>query len=131
MIQQLGQQLAFIKLVKWCHVIKLFKESGGPEARSSTGYVITTATNFGHQTKTSGNPVNQDDSKVTRSMMKDIFPDLLPTGEAYRRKFSAVKRLRKLGKRLHTLASKFGRGVFGLMLDCDPTSTSMAISENM
>lgn len=131
MIQELDQKSAFIKLVTWCHILELFNESGGPEARSSAGYVITTATNFEHQTKTFGNPVNQDDSKVTRSMMKDIFPDLLPTAEGYQRKFAAVKRLRKLGKRLHTLASKFGRGVFGLMLDCDPTSNSMMISENM
>ena len=131
MIRQLDQKLDSIKLVTWCHILALFRESGGPEARSSTGYVVTTAADFEHQTKTFGNPVNQDDSKVTQSMMRDIFPDLLPSAEGYQEKFRAVKRLRKLGKRLHTLASKFGTGIFGLMLDCEPTSNRMMILENM
>lgn len=130
-IRKLDQKSAFIKLVKWCHTLELFKESGGPEARSSTGYVITTSASFEHQTKSFGNPGNQDDSNVARSMMKDIFPDMLPTMEEYQRKLSVIKGMRKLGKRLHILALKFGRGVFGLMLDCSPTSNRMTFSDDM
>lgn len=129
-IQKLDQKSVFIKLVKWCHTLELFKECGGPEARSSTGYVITTSANFEHQTKTVGNPGNQDDSNVARSMMKGIFPDMLPAMEEYQRKLPMIKGMRKLGKRLHILASKFGRGVFGLMLDCS-TSNHMMVSDDM
>ena len=69
--------------------------------RSSTGYAITTSasTSFEHQTKTFGNPGN-----VARSMMKDIFLDMLPTMEDYQRKSSVIKGMRKLGKRLYLLA---------------------------
>lgn len=128
-IRKLDKKSAFIKLVKWCHTLELFKECGGPEARSSTGYVITTSASFEHQTKTVGNPGNQDDSIVARSMMEGIFPDMLPVMEEYQEKLPMIKRMRKLGKRLHILASKFGRGVFGLMLD-DSTSNHMVVSED-
>ena len=96
--------------------------------RSSTGYAITTSasTSFEHQTKTFGNPGN-----VALSMMKDIFLDMLPTTEDYQRKSSVIKGMRRLGKRLYLLASKFGKGVFGLMLDCSPTSNPMMISDEM
>ena len=129
-IRKLDQKSAFIKLVKWCHTLELFKECGGPEARSSTGYVITTSASFEHQTKTVGNPGNQDDSNVARSMMRDIFPDMLPETEEYQRKLPMIKGMRKLGKRLHILDSNFGRGVFGLMLDCS-TSNHMTVSDDM
>lgn len=130
-IRELDQKSVFIKLVKWCHTLELFEKSGGPEAQSSTGYAITTSTSFEHQIKTLGNPANQDDANVARSMMRDIFPETLPTMDDYQRKLSVIKGMRKLGKRLHILTSKFGRGIFALMLDYSPTNNPMIVSDNM
>lgn len=128
-IQKLDQSVTFMQLMKWLHILELFQDCGGPGTQSYTGYVVNTPDNFGNQTKMPGNRRNWEDTQVTRSMLSEVFPDA--TDEMYRQMFPTFKKLRKLGKRLHTLSSKFGKGIFGLMLDCIPDSGSMTISDNM
>lgn len=52
-------------------------------------------------------------------MMKAIYPDLQPGAPGYRTKHNSIKKLRVLGKRLHILAQKFGRGMLGLLSPLD------------
>lgn len=128
-IQELDQSVTFMQLMKWLHILELFQDCGGPGAQSYTGYVVNTPDNFGNLTKMPGNRRNWEDTQVTRSMLLEVFPEA--TDEIYRKMFPTFKKLRKLGKRLHTLSSKFGKGIFGLMLDCIPDSDSMTISDNL
>lgn len=131
MIQNLDQSATFMQLVKWLHIVELFQECGGPETRSYTGYVVNTPDNFGTQMKVPGNRRNWEETQVTLSMMSGVFPDMKCTDERYEKTLRIFKKLRKLGKRLYTLASKFGKAIFVLMLDCIPNSGSMAILDNM
>lgn len=128
-IQELDQSVTFMQLMKWLHILELFQDCGGPGTQSYTGYIVHTPDNFGNQTKMPGNRRNWEDTQITRSMLSEVFPDA--TDEIYRQMFPTFKKLRKLGKRLHTLSSKFGKGIFGLMLNCIPDSGSMTISDNM
>lgn len=131
MIQNLDQSATFMQLVKWLHIVELFQECGGPETRSYTGYIVNTPDNFGTQTKIPGNRRNWEETQVALSMMSGVFPDMKSTDERYEKTLRIFKKLRKLGKRLYTLASKFGKTIFVLMLDCIPNSGSMAILDNM
>ena len=131
MIQKLDQSATFMQLMKWLHIVELFQECGGPETRSYTGYVVNTPANFGTQTKMPGNQRNWEETQVALSMISEVFPDMKSTDELYEKTLHIFKKLRKLGKRLYTLASKFGKAIFVLMLDCIPNSGSMAILDNM
>lgn len=131
LIQKLDQSATFMQLMRWLHIVELFQECGGPETQSYTGYIVNTPDNFRNQTKMPGNRRNWEDTRVSRSMMLEVFPDIKPADYMYRKLLPTFKKLRRLGKRLYTLASRFGKGIFGLMLDCTPNSGSMAILDNM
>ena len=103
-IQKLDQSATFMQLMRWLHIVELFQECGGPEAQSYTGYVVNTPANFGNQSKMPGNRRNWEDTQVTRSMMLEVFPDIKPTDDMYRKMLPTSKNLRRLGKRLYTLA---------------------------
>lgn len=89
--------------------------------------MITTSADFVSQSRNFGNPGHTDDANVSLAMLKEIFPNLSPNAEGYEKKLSAIRKLRKLGKRLNTLTMRFGRGVIGLMLD----SSMVLVSDNM
>ncbi|KAK6826937.1 hypothetical protein RU639_004403 [Aspergillus parasiticus] len=126
-IHELDRRTAIIQLVRWYHILDLFQECGGSETRSTTGYVITTSADFVSRPRNFGNPGHTDDANVSLAMLKEIFPDMRPNAEGYEKKLSAIRKLRKLGKRLNTLTMRFGRGVIGLMLD----SSMVLVSDNM
>ncbi|KAE8144469.1 hypothetical protein BDV25DRAFT_166775 [Aspergillus avenaceus] len=126
-IHELDRRNAIIQLVRRYHILDLFQECGGSETRSTTGYVISTSTDFVSRSRNFGNPGHTDDANVSLAMLKEIFPDLRPNGEGYEKKLTAIKKLRKLGKRLNTLTMRFGRGVIGLMLD----SSMALVSDTM
>lgn len=126
-IHELDRRTAIIQLVRWYHILDLFRECGGSETRSTTGYVITTSADFVSRSRNFGNPGHTDDANVSLAMLKEIFPNLSPNAEGYEKKLSAIRKLRKLGKRLNTLTMRFGRGVIGLMLD----SSMVLVSDNM
>ncbi|KAB8232589.1 uncharacterized protein BDW43DRAFT_311974 [Aspergillus alliaceus] len=131
-ILELDRRLSVTQLTRWYHIIDLFEGCGGPKTRSITGYVVTTTADFQSQKQAFGNPSHKDDANVAQAMMKDIFPDAQPGTEEYKKKSNAIKRIRKLGQRLHILVERFGRGVLGLMLGLDRgDSANMTIPDQV
>ncbi|KAL2861011.1 uncharacterized protein BJX67DRAFT_367487 [Aspergillus lucknowensis] len=117
MILELDEKVAGAQLVQWYHIIALFEACGGPETRSVTRFVNNMPTTFQPQTRGCfGNPANRDDANVAQTMMEEIYPDLQAGTVEYRTKLATFKKIRQLGKRLHLLVEKFGRGVLGLMM---------------
>ncbi|PWY93090.1 hypothetical protein BO94DRAFT_615907 [Aspergillus sclerotioniger CBS 115572] len=116
LIEKLEDSASTIGLMRWYHIWELFRHCGGPNTVSSSGYANITPATFFMGQKYLGNPVHHDDAKISESMMKDIFPDIEPSSEEYKKHMRRIKRLRKLGQRLHALIEKFGKGVLGLLV---------------
>ncbi|KAI9373948.1 hypothetical protein BJX61DRAFT_541308 [Aspergillus egyptiacus] len=122
MILELDEKVASAQLVRWYHIVALFEACGGPETRSMTRFVNDMPTTFQPQRRGDfGNPANKDDAHVAQTMMEEIYSHLQLGTVEYRTKLATFKKLRQLGKRLHLLVERFGRGVLGLMLPfgCD------------
>jgi hypothetical protein len=115
-ILHLDQKSEAAQLVRRYHIVALFVACGGPAVRSITGFVNTTSNNFLQQKRCFGNPVNIEDANVASVMMRELYPDLQVGQPAYEAKLKHIKKLRKLGKRLHMLTENFGRGLLGLMV---------------
>jgi hypothetical protein len=115
-ILHLDQKSKAAQLVRRYHIVALFEACGGPDVCSSTGFVNITSNNFLQQKRSFGNPVNVEDANVASVMMRELYPDLEVGQPAYEAKLKHIKKLRKLGKRLHMLTEKFGRGLLGLMI---------------
>ncbi|KAL2782437.1 hypothetical protein BJX66DRAFT_320732 [Aspergillus keveii] len=116
MILDLDQKSTTAQLVRRYHIVALFKACGGDAVRSITGFVNTTSDNFLQQERSFGNPANIEYANVASVMMREIYPDLEVGQLGYEAKLKRIKKLRKLGKRLHILTEKFGRGLLGLMI---------------
>jgi archaellum biogenesis protein FlaJ (TadC family) len=116
MILDLDQKSTTAQLVRKYHIVALFKACGGDAVRSITGFVNTTSNNFPQQERSFGNPANIEYANVASVMMREIYPDLEVGQLGYEAKLKRIKKLRKLGKRLHILTEKFGCGLLGLMI---------------
>ncbi|KAI1934079.1 hypothetical protein LOZ66_006172 [Ophidiomyces ophidiicola] len=130
-IEKLDQSIVYAHLLRRYHVLELFEECGGPNNGWNNGFVHTTPLDFKQATRKSGNPVNNADSEVTKTIMHKCFPEVQPSTERYAAKYRAMKRIRKLGERLHFMTTKFGRGVLGLLLDGREMHEEIGISDNM
>ncbi|KAL6238408.1 hypothetical protein BDW75DRAFT_237505 [Aspergillus navahoensis] len=117
-ISELDERIAGALLVRWYHIVALFEACGGHQSRSVTGFVNNNPATIQPQRGSFGNPTNKDDASVAQAMMRELYPDLQPGTAEYQTKQINIKKLRKLGKRLHMLVDRFGRGVLGLMLPC-------------
>ncbi|OGM44507.1 hypothetical protein ABOM_006770 [Aspergillus bombycis] len=117
LIERLEQEAGIIQIMSWYHILELFRDCGGHNTVSSTGYVHCTADTFQKPGRIMGNPRNMDEHKVAQTMMAEIFPDLKPDTEDYQSQLKRFNRLRKVGKRLHILTETFGQGILGLILD--------------
>jgi hypothetical protein len=117
LIQKLDQSMIHLQLLRRHHVLELFRESGGPETRSSGGFVMATPQNFDMAHNKPGNPSNSAKAKATAHMMAELFPGIRAESNEYKARYRMVTHLRKLGHRLHVLEKTFGKGILGLMLD--------------
>ncbi|KNG91129.1 hypothetical protein ANOM_000525 [Aspergillus nomiae NRRL 13137] len=117
LIERLEQEAGIIQIMRWYHILEMFRDCGGHETVSSAGYVHYTADTLPKARKTMGNPRNMDEHKVTQALMAEIFPDLKPDTEYYGSQLKRFNRLRRVGKRLHILTDTFGEGILGLILD--------------
>ena len=117
LIERLEQEAGIIQIMRWYHILEMFRDCGGHETVSSAGYVHYTADALPKSRKTMGNPRNMDGHKVTQALMAEVFPDLKPDTEYYGSQLKRFNRLRRVGKRLHILTKTFGEGILGLILD--------------
>ena len=125
-IEHLDQTVAYLGLLKRCHILHLFRDHRSPGQRTNDGFITTSADSMNSATARLGNPLHRAEAESTRAMMREVYPDLQEDTAEGRKRNSFVKRLRKLGQRLDLLVSKFGLGILGLL----PLPGATSITEN-
>ncbi|KAH4042539.1 hypothetical protein HBH49_248420 [Parastagonospora nodorum] len=129
LIAVLGQEISHSQFLRRYHVLRLFMDCGGLE--TSVCEVIMTPANFAGPSNKRGNPVNRSVADVTTKMIAEIFPEIIYQTSEYRAKYRWITDVRRLGKRLHLLETKFGQGVLGLILDQGIAGTDTGITDAM
>jgi hypothetical protein len=123
----LGTEIAWCRLLRMYHILELYETCKGTDCAEKL--IVTTPASFQSRKRKAGNPLHAAEAEITERMTKGIFPDLLPGTDGYNEKKASLKRVRKLGQRLHILVAKFGSGILGLMLNDD--MKGLDISEQM
>ena len=113
-IKRLETKEAHINLLKRCHVHQLYVDNADPLDNPCDNFIVSTITSTA-QRKQTGNPRNAAESKVKKSMVADVYPNIQPGSREYGHKYREISLLRKNGRRLALLVSKFGRGILGLL----------------
>lgn len=125
----LERKLAATQLFRWYHILRLFEDCGGRDALSFSGNWNTTPATYTTAKQGRGNPMHKEDSLVAKAMVHECFPEMTPDSEDFKLKLSFMKRIRKLGKRLHMLTEKFGLGVLGLLFDLNARNDALATAD--
>ena len=127
-IQCLGGKEAYLNLLKKCHIHRLFADNIDPLCNSNDNFIVSTAMSVAGRARGGlGNPRNFAESRITKAMMKDVYPEVHPDSAGYSKKYREIKGLRRSGRRLDLLVSQFGKGILGLLpLAKDDSSTGLA-----
>ena len=124
-IKRLETKEAHINLLKRCHIHQLYVDNADPLVNPCDNFIVSTVTSI-PQRKQTGNPRNAAESKVTKSMVVEAYPNIQPDSRDYGQKYREISLLRKNGRRLALLVSKFGKGILGLLpLAQDESSCGM------
>lgn len=123
----LGTEISWCRLLRMYHILELYETCKGTDCAEKL--IVTTLASFQGRKRKAGNPFHAAEAEITERMMKSIFPDLLHGTNGYKQKKASLKRVRKLGQRLHILVTEFGSGILGLMLNED--MKGLEISEQM
>lgn len=130
LIFALDAKVAGSQLCRWYHILELFKNCGGSDARSFSGNLHTTPATFGGPKQSRGNPIHKEDTRVAKDMVHECFPEIPANSSEFTSKLRLMKQIRKLGKRLHLLERKFGEGILGLMFDLETRNDTMATADS-
>ncbi len=115
-IENLNENIAYMGFLRRCHTHQIFLDSSIGSKKSSDGFINFTSQSISTRSGPQiGNPNNLENSRVSKLIMKDIYPNLDINGPEYERKRLFVVKLRKLGERLDLLVQKFGYGILGLL----------------
>jgi hypothetical protein len=124
-IDRLNEKIAYYNLLKRCHVYQLFSDYGAGGQRTSDGFINNTTHSITTRASPqSGNPNHLENSRVTKLILSELYPEFKQDSPEYKKKERFVGDLRKLGERFHLLVEKFDYGILGLLpLPADePTS---------
>ena len=127
-IQNLGGKEAYLNFLKKCHIYRLFTDNIDPLCNSNDNFRVSTAKSVATRARGElGNPRNSAESRITKSMMKEVYPEVHSDSTDYPKKYREIKGLRRSGRRLDLLVSQFGRGILGLLpLTQDDSSPGLA-----
>lgn len=115
-IEDTNPWISYHTFQRRCHIYQLLLDSRVGSYKTSDGFVNDTTQSV--STKTSpqiGNPINLEDSRISRKMMSELYPRLKPHTQEYTKKKRFVGSLRKLGERFDLLVEKFGYGIMGML----------------
>lgn len=141
-IQSLGGKEAYLNLLKKCHIHRLFADNIDPLCNSNDNFIVSTAKSVAGRARAElGNPRNSAESRITKAMMKEVYPEVHPDSADYLKKYHEIKGLRRNGRRLDLLVSRFGKGILGLLplaqddsspgLACKITDTMQVLSSSI
>lgn len=115
-IQRLGGKEAYLNLLKKRHIHRLFTDNVDPLCNSNDNFVVSTAKSVETRARGEfGNPRNSAESRITKSIIKEVYPEIHMDSADYSKKYREITGLRRSGRRLDVLVSHFGKGVLGLL----------------
>ena len=115
-IRSLSGNAAFFNLLKKCHIHKLFTDNKDPLYNPTDNFIISTAKSVTTRPRReTGNPRNSAEAEITKSIMKEVYPGVHSNSADYRLKYREVTELRRTGRRLDMLISRFGLGILGIL----------------
>ncbi len=115
-IQNLGGKEAYLNLLKKCHIHRLFTDNVDPLCNSNDNFIVSTARRVETRARGElGNPRNSAESRITKSIMKEVYPEVHADSGGYSKKYREITGLRRSGRRLDVLVSQFGKGILGLL----------------
>ena len=122
-IQSLERNGAYMNLLKKCHIHRLFIDNVDPLRNPNDNFIVSTS-NSTDAAGELGNPRNSAESRITKSMMKEVYPNMDSNSADYKKKYREITALRRNGRRLDVLVSYFGKGILGLLPLVQDDSTS-------
>ncbi|KAL4860680.1 hypothetical protein BDV12DRAFT_208957 [Aspergillus spectabilis] len=129
-IRSIDRETAFLNIIKRYHILELFKQCGGHETPSCSGFVLVQGKPT--TTKKSGNPHNIAETEVTASILREIHPELELASVDYKPTLDSLKYYRQLGRKFHAITTQFGRGILALLPTGDlPGNYSIPITNRM
>ena len=115
-IRSLSGNAAFFNLLKKCHIHRLFTDNKDSLCDPTDNFIISTAMSVTTRPQgETGNPRNSAEAKITKSIMREVYPEVHSNSADYRLKYREVTELRRTGRRLDMLVSRFGLGILGLL----------------
>ena len=115
-IRSLSGDAAFFNLLKKCHIHRLFTDNKDPLCDPTDNFIISTAKSVTTRPRgETGNPRNSAEAKITKAIMREVYPGLHSNSTDYQPKYREVTELRRTGRRLDMLISRFGLGILGLL----------------
>ena len=115
-IRSLSGNAAFFNLLKKCHIHRLFTDNKDPLCDPTDNFITSTAKSVTISPRgETGNPRYSAEAKITKSIMREVYPGVHSNSTDYRLKYREVTELRRTGRRLDMLISRFGLGILGLL----------------
>lgn len=104
--------------------MKLWDEHCGA-ATHQNGWIVLDMqqTSGSKRPKRAGNPLNLEESRATKKLLTEMYPNLVEKTPEYTRKYNIIRKIRKLGQRLYMLKDRFGEGILGLIQCSELDST--------
>lgn len=141
-IQSLGGKEAYLNLLKKYHIHRLFADNINPLYNSNDNFIVSTAKSVtGRARGELGNPRNSTKSRITKAMIKEVYPKVHPNSANYSKRYREIKGLRRSDRRLDLLVSQFDKGILGLLplaqddsspeLACKITDTMQVLSSSI
>lgn len=113
-IQSLERNGTYMNLLKKCHIHRLFIDNLDPLRNPNDDFIVSTSNSI-EAAGELGNPRNCAESRITKSMMKEIYPNMDSNSADSKKKYGGITALRRNGRRLDVLVSYFGKGILGLL----------------
>ncbi|KAF7935381.1 uncharacterized protein EAE97_008288 [Botrytis byssoidea] len=128
-VEHLNTKIAYNIFERRYHIYHLYNDSRSFHNKTSDGFVNTTSQSILiNSASRMGNPLNLDESQVTKKMLHLLHPDLDHGSTEYQKKLRSISKIRKLGERFEILVRKFGYGIIGLLpLPVDDLTTESAV----
>ena len=115
-IRSLSGNAAFFNLLKKCHIHRLFSDNKDSLCNPTDNFIISTAKSVTTRSRgETGNPRNSAEANITKSIMREVYPGVHSDSADYQLKYREVTELRRTGRRLDMLVSRFGLGILGLL----------------
>jgi hypothetical protein len=112
-IQARDDRILFQVLQQWLDVSMLYEKCLGEVCQQSsvTFHVSTPSSLSNTSRKRIGNPHYLDDAAIVTRIMEEIAPHLDVSSPQYEEKEHQAKHIRKCGRRLFSIAERFGRSI--------------------